>query len=152
MPRQTLSESYIWAWTIHCGLPGTGCTCWNSIGLVSKVSVYHSMTLFLTAYLTITLSRCLAPPEKLGNGREDPRCREHTEYLISNFSVEVIWTTWGVDAMVIVRILTFPSTIIYINRCLTTSHSQPISPKLISTSWLCRISSINSSKEPSKII
>lgn len=56
------------------------------------------------AYLTY-IFRCLATPEQLEEGIGDPRCQEHTEFLMRNFDSEMVWTAWGVDTMVQVAIL-----------------------------------------------
>ena len=52
---------------------------------------------------TVYLSRCRTPPERLGElGAGDPRSNEHTEHVVRNFGLEMSWSTWGIDANVIV--------------------------------------------------
>ena len=48
--------------------------------------------------------RCRTPPDKLAeNNIGNPRTEEHTRQVIRDFGPETSWSTWGIDADVIVR-------------------------------------------------
>ena len=48
--------------------------------------------------------RCRAPPDKLAeNNAGNPRSEAHTQQVIRDFGPETSWSTWGIDADVIVR-------------------------------------------------
>ena len=66
---------------------------------VSLAYAVHSKNVLMSDYL-----RCRTPPDKLAeNNIGNPRSEEHTQQVVTDFGPETSWSTWGIDADVIVR-------------------------------------------------
>jgi len=69
--------------------------------LVSKVRIFEEQT--ISILLTMCLSRCTAPADGLDEGTHGRRSRDHTEMLVEEFELGILWDEYGLVGDVVVR-------------------------------------------------
>jgi hypothetical protein len=70
--------------------------------LVSKVRIFV-LQIITSILLTMCLSRCTAPADGLDEGTYGRRSRDHTEMLVEEFELGVLWDEYGLVGDVVVR-------------------------------------------------
>src|SRR6266566_5373594 len=104
MSGWTFSLCHLWSWFVHCRLPRTSIACRRCSGLVSKVSIRYVS--ILVHHIIETVARCTAPPDSLDV--ESSRCSHtHTDALLKQYGLRMLWNDYGIVGEVIVSILLF---------------------------------------------
>ena len=96
--------------------------------------------------------RCTAPANNLDSGHHVRHSKAHTELLVKEFELGMLWDEYGLVGDIVVCILLYLFLLNAHFDCYIFSHSLTIFLELISMSFCHLIYYISLSKEPSKII
>ena len=140
---RSFSTSYLQPWALHCWLSRAGSPCLHCTRMVRTVcchgpSSYSKFDWFCS---------CTSKDLTVTGGR---RSRRHTETLVSELELGVLWDEYGLVGDLVVCHLVGPFKLFHLIVMLH-SRLQMIFHVRIYTNWSRRIYSISSSKEPLKI-
>ena len=96
-----LQACHLWAWTLHCRLSQTSPSGLHHTRLVCKVS---SLSFYFSFLIMNCITRCMASAKNLDGGDATCRCREHTDFLVEELELGILWDEYGLVGDIIVSI------------------------------------------------